>query len=96
VKNLCVFMSLLLCISSSFSQGKPNIVMIILDDLNDFVGVMGGHPQVKTPNIDRLAGQGILFSNAPVCSPSRASFMTGVAPYSSKNYGFKSWLKSTI
>ena len=85
--------SLLLCACIGFSSEKPNVVMIVLDDLNDFVGVMGGHPQAQTPNIDRLAEQGILFtnahSNAPVCSPSRASFMTGVAPYSSKNYGYK-------
>ena len=92
---LCALLSL-----TGFASEKPNVVMIVLDDLNDFVGVMGGNPQAKTPNIDRLAGQGILFnnahSNAPVCSPSRASFMTGIAPYSSKNYGFKNWLNNPV
>ena len=38
-----------------FSQEKTNVVMIVLDDLNDYVGVMGGHPQSKTPHIDALS-----------------------------------------
>mgnify|MGYP000865021447 FL=1 len=72
--------------------------MIVLDDLNDYVGVMGGHPQAKTPNIDRLANEGVLFNNAhsnvPICMPSRASFMTGVLPTTSGIWGFKNWLKN--
>jgi len=80
-----------------FSQEKPNIVMIVLDDLNDFIGVMKGHPQTLTPNIDKLASQSVLFNNAhsnvPVCSPSRASFMTGVHPLSSGIWGFGNALK---
>ena len=59
---------------------KPNILLISVDDLNDWIGVMGGHPQVETPNIDRLASKGMIFTNAncqsPVCNPSRASMMT--------------------
>ncbi|MGB0372997.1 MAG: sulfatase [Opitutales bacterium] len=74
------------------AEDRPNIVMIVLDDLNDFVGVMGGHPQAKTPNIDRLADRGILFTNAhsntPVCLPVRASFMRGVHPVSTGHWGF--------
>ena len=50
-----IIVSALLCTCLGFSSEKPNIVMIVLDDLNDFVGVMGGHPQAQTPNIDRLA-----------------------------------------
>ena len=80
-----------------FSQEKPNVVMIVLDDLNDFIGVMKGHPQTLTPNIDKLASQSVLFNNAhsnvPVCSPSRASFMTGVHPLSSGIWGFGNALK---
>ena len=98
IKNL-ILLSFLL-ITGNLMAEKPNVVMIVLDDLNDYVGVMGGHPQAKTPNIDRLAGQGILFnnahSNAPVCSPSRASFMTGISPLTSRNYGFKNWLQNSI
>lgn len=60
---------------------KPNIVFILTDDHRwDCLGVMG-HPFLKTPNMDRLANEGVLFENAFVttslCSPSRASFLTG-------------------
>ncbi len=62
----------------------PNVLFIVADDLNDWVGALGGHPQAKTPNIDRLAARGVLFTNAhcaaPVCNPSRTSVLTGVAP----------------
>ncbi|MCA0932498.1 sulfatase [Lutimonas saemankumensis] len=80
------------------AQEKPNVLMIVLDDLNDFVGVMGGHPQARTPHIDKFASQGVLFlnahSNVPVCMPSRASFMNGILPTSSGNWGFENWLKN--
>lgn len=69
---------------------KPNILVIAVDDLNDWIGVMGGHPQAKTPNMDRLAKRGVLFSNAhcqsPVCNPSRASLMTSLYPSTSGIY----------
>jgi arylsulfatase A-like enzyme len=70
---------------------KANVVMIIVDDLNDWVGAMGGHPDTKTPNMDRLASQGTLFMNAhataAICGPSRASVMTGLRPSTSGIYG---------
>ena len=69
---------------------KPNVLLISIDDLNDWVGCMGGHPQAKTPNIDRVAKMGTLFNNAhcqsPVCNPSRASMMTGRYPHTSGVY----------
>lgn len=69
----------------------PNVLMIIVDDLNDWVGAMGGHPNAKTPNIDKLANAGTLFTNAhasaPLCGPSRASIMTGLAPSTTGIYG---------
>ena len=72
--------------------------MIVLDDLNNYVGVMNGHPQTITPNIDQLAGAGILFENAhsnvPICSPSRASFMNGISPITSGYWGFGNWLEN--
>lgn len=43
---------------------RPNVLFISVDDLNDWVGCMGGHPQSRTPNIDRLANSGCLFTNA--------------------------------
>ena len=69
---------------------KPNVLLIAIDDLNDWIGCMGGHPQAKTPNIDRLAARGVLFANAhcqsPVCNPSRASMMTSLYPSTSGIY----------
>lgn len=66
------------------------MLLISIDDLNDWVGCLGGHPQAKTPNIDRLAKMGTLFTNAhcqsPVCNPSRASMMTGRYPHSTGIY----------
>ncbi len=69
----------------------PDVLFIAIDDLNDWVGPLDGHPQTKTPNMDRLAAQGMVFSNAYVpamlCNPSRAAIMTGIAPSSSGVYG---------
>ena len=42
----------------------PNVLFIAIDDLNDWVGCFGGHPQAITPNLDRLAKRGIRFTNA--------------------------------
>jgi arylsulfatase A-like enzyme len=66
---------------------QPNILFIAIDDLNDWTGCLGGNLQAKTPNIDRLAKSGVLFTNAhcsaPACSPSRTSVLTGIAPATS-------------
>ena len=63
---------------------RPNVLFIVLDDMNDWAGCLGGHPDVKTPNIDRLARRGVLFTNAhctsPICNPSRAAVLTGMRP----------------
>jgi arylsulfatase A-like enzyme len=73
-----------------FGQEKPNVLFIAIDDLNDYVNCMGGSIQIPTPNIDRLAQKGTLFTNAhcqaPICGPSRASIMTGLYPSTSGNY----------
>jgi len=65
----------------SMNRVQPNMVFILIDDLRwDELGCVG-HPSLKTPNIDRIAREGALFCNAftttPLCSPSRASFLTG-------------------
>ncbi len=66
------------------NRARPNILFIAVDDLNDWVGCLGGHPQAHTPNIDRLARTGVLFTNAycpaASCNPSRSAIMTGLAP----------------
>ena len=64
---------------------RPNIVFVLVDDLRwDEVGI-AGHPYVETPNIDRVAREGAYFQQAftttPLCSPSRATFLTGLYPH---------------
>jgi len=69
---------------------KPNVLLIAVDDLNDWIGCMGGHPDTKTPNIDKLAKRGVLFLNAhcqgTMCNPSRISIMWGLRPSSTGFY----------
>jgi arylsulfatase A-like enzyme len=71
---------------------RPNVLLIMCDDLNDYSGAFGGHPQARTPNIDRLAQSAVVFTNAhsnsPVCSPSRNSLFTGVYTHRSKDFGW--------
>lgn len=81
-KTLIILM--LIVIFAPVKAEKPNVLFIAVDDLNDWIGCMGGHPQTITPNMDRLAAEGVLFTNAhcqaPICGPSRASIMTGLSP----------------
>lgn len=95
----------LLVFTLSFSHGsasaafathpgdRPNILFILTDDLG--YGDLGayGHWTIKTPNIDRLAKEGVrltsFYAPSPLCSPSRASFLTGRMPYRT---GIKSWI----
>lgn len=69
---------------TSVEKKKPNVLFVVFDDLNDWEGCLSGHPQSSTPNIDRLATQGVLFTNAhaaaTMCCPSRASVITGLRP----------------
>lgn len=62
----------------------PNVLFIAVDDLNDWIGCLDGHPQALTPNLDRLAKRGILFTNAhcvaTACRPSRAAVFSGQWP----------------
>ena len=62
---------------------KRNVLFIASDDLNNCLSCYG-HPIVRTPNIDRIAKAGVLFDKSycqfPLCSPSRSSLMTGLAP----------------
>ncbi len=67
-----------------FKNKPPNVLFISIDDLNDWVGAMGTKADIKTPNIDKLASDGMLFTNAhcqlPVCGPSRTSIFSGYRP----------------
>jgi len=85
--SICVFLVLILPVHG---VEKPNVLFIAMDDLNDWIGCMGGHPQAKTPNLNKLAAGGVLFTNAhvpaPACNPSRSAIMTGIAPHKSGLY----------
>lgn len=90
----CMAAVLGLCVSDAAASppaaARPNVLFIALDDLNDWIGCLGGHPQARTPNIDRLASSGVLFTNAhcvaPSCNPSRTAIFTGVPPWRSGLY----------
>ena len=98
------FLSNLICSGQNDIVEKPNVIFIAVDDLNDWAGYMGGHPQAKTPNIDRLANKGIAFtraySSAPLCNPSRVSLLTGILPSNSGVYGnqenFREYLPNAL
>lgn len=81
VLTLIILASLCLAQSDQPKQTRPNIVFILIDDLRWDELDIAGHPFIKTPNIDRIGKEGALFRNAfmttPLCSPSRASFLTG-------------------
>jgi len=76
---------------------RPNILFIAIDDQNDWIGCLDGHPLVKTPHIDRLASRGTVFTNAhcqaPLCNPSRTSLMTGLRPSTTGIYGLAPWFR---
>jgi len=78
---------------------RPNVLFIASDDMNDWIAPLQGHPQVKTPNIDRLAAQGVCFSNAhcqsPICNPSRTSLLTGLRPTTTGVYALDPWFRTS-
>ncbi|MDF7823925.1 sulfatase [Pontiellaceae bacterium B12227] len=80
---------------SAGAAERPNVILIVCDDLNDYVEPFGDHPQIQTPNIKRLAESGVSFKQAhctiPICNPSRSSFLTGLYPHTSQCYGFDNW-----
>ncbi|MDG2125920.1 MAG: sulfatase-like hydrolase/transferase [Verrucomicrobiales bacterium] len=90
IQTLIPFLLLATCQLSLAAERRPNVLFIALDDLNDWVGCLGGHPQAITPNLDRLAASGVLFDNAhcpaPACNPSRTAIFTGISPHVSGMY----------
>ncbi len=80
------------------AEKRPNVLFIAADDLNDWVGCLAGHPQVKTPHIDRLARRGTLFTNAhcqaPLCNPSRSSLLTGLRPTTTGIYALEPGIRT--
>ena len=87
---LPVLMSMSMVGAVQSDDARPDVVFIIVDDLNDWLGCLGGHPDAKSPNIDALAKSGMLFSqaycNSPQCRPSRTSLNHGVYPFKTGTY----------
>src|SRR5688500_846662 len=79
------------CWAPAARAAKPNILFIAIDDQNDWVGCLKGHPQAKTPHLDALAARGTNFAHAhcqaPLCNPSRTSLLFGLRPSTTGVYG---------
>ncbi len=86
-----LFFTLLIGSEVALGAEKPNILFIAIDDQNDWIGPLGGHPLAKTPNLDKLAKRGTTFLNAhcqaPLCNPSRTSLLLGLRPTTTGIYG---------
>ena len=100
VVSCCIAVVCLSANSIAGAEKRPNVLFISVDDLNDWVGCLGGHPQATTPNIDRLAASGMLFTNAhcaaPACNPSRTAIMTGIAPNKSGVYNNRQAMREVL
>src|SRR2546421_4213690 len=105
MKNLLAVLILLITVAapSSAAERKLNVLFIAVDDMNNDLGCYG-HPQVKSPNIDRLAKLGVRFDKAycqfPLCSPSRSSLLTGLRPGTTRvfnlQYHFRKGLPEVV
>lgn len=101
---ICHFLILVVCIipTAAFAaeNQSPNVLFIAMDDLNDWVGCLGGHPQSLTPNLNRLAKTGVLFSNAhcaaPACNPSRTAIFMGRSPHRSGLYDNRQKMREVL
>lgn len=82
--------------SDGQARQRPNVVLISIDDLNDWIGPLRGHPQVRTPNLDRFAQRAVNFARtytaSPSCNPSRTALLSGRAPYHTGMYSnYQGW-----
>ena len=103
--NRRAFLSSLPAAATSLLDGaaadpRPNVLFISADDMNDWVGCLGGYPGVRTPNIDGLARRGALFSDAhcaaPLCNPSRTALLTGLRPSTTGIYNNDQWWRPAL
>lgn len=102
-KRLLIIFTLLLFVLSCQEKveqppelKRPNVLFISIDDLNDWIEPLGGHPQAKTPNISKFSDEAITFNRAytasPGCNPSRGAILTGLHTYTSGLYSnYQDW-----
>lgn len=88
IRRIC----LMFLAMAGIASARPNVLFISVDDLNDWIGPLGGHPQVQTPNLDKFCeGGAMIFKNAvcaaPICGPSRSAVLSGFMPSTSGVYG---------
>ncbi|WP_372899520.1 sulfatase [Stieleria sp.] len=90
IRSILLAISLAMSFTGAGAAEHPNVVLVAIDDLNDWVGCLDGHPQVQTPQIDKLASRGVNFTNAhcqaPICNPSRISMLLGKLPSTTGHY----------
>ena len=96
--RLLALLILTLSAHLAHASERPNVLFISVDDLNDWIEPLGGHPQAHTPNFKRLAARSVNFARnycpSPGCNPSRSAVMTGHLPHSSGMYSnYQDWRK---
>ncbi len=101
VLGLAVVLGGVPALSLGQSADSPDILFISIDDMNDWVSPLDGHSQTITPNMERLAERGIVFTNAhapaPLCNPSRTALLSGVRPSTTGVYGNgNDWEKNDV
>jgi arylsulfatase A-like enzyme len=99
IGGMLLYLPVLSCSGQASKEKKPNVLFIVVDDLNDWISVLNKENPIKMPNLERLAGQGVLFTHAycssPACNPSRSSVLTGTRPNKTGIYGNSSdWRKA--
>ncbi|MDP7048292.1 MAG: sulfatase [Verrucomicrobiota bacterium] len=80
-------------------EAKPNVLFIVIDDMNDSISLLDSKSPIKTPNLERLAKRGMLFTRAycisAACNPSRVATLTGLRPSTTGVYQNNSdWRKA--
>ena len=97
-RNILLLAATLFSATATLRAEKPNVLFIAIDDQNDWIGHIGGHPMAKTPNLDSLASRGTSFlngfCNAPLCNPSRTSLLIGMRPTTTGIYGLAPWFRT--
>ena len=96
--SIALAISLVTAVPGHAEDRRPNVLFIAVDDLNDWTGCLHGHPQARTPNIDRLARRGTVFANAhcqaPLCNPSRSSVLLGLRPTTTGIYALEPGIRA--